>query len=196
MQNKIQEQRMREYFIQAAKEIIRGEGMRAISVRNVAEQAGYSYATLYNYFTNIKDLVFECTVDFQEECLEQIDRDSKNLDMGFDRIKIRTKSFMKYFIQYPGIFTLFYIENPSTIAKKHSTIDLINSFLDRVNQQEWDYFLETHYLNEAIIESKKAQLRYNVIGILLFYLNRQFPKTYNDYLQITDNQLSMVLKID
>ena len=46
----IQEQRMRGYFIQATKEIIKGEGIKSVSVRNIADRAGYSYATLYNYF--------------------------------------------------------------------------------------------------------------------------------------------------
>ena len=47
---KIQEERIRGYFIQATKEILKGEGLSALSVRNIADRAGYSYATLYNYF--------------------------------------------------------------------------------------------------------------------------------------------------
>ena len=54
MENKeIQEERVRSYFVQAANEILRGEGITNLSVRNVSEKAGYSYATLYNYFKNI-----------------------------------------------------------------------------------------------------------------------------------------------
>ena len=49
MKNKeIQEKRMRDYFIQATREILKGEGIESISVRNIADRAGYSYATLYN----------------------------------------------------------------------------------------------------------------------------------------------------
>ena len=36
MTNDIQEQRMRDYFIQATKEILRGEGLKSLSVRNIA----------------------------------------------------------------------------------------------------------------------------------------------------------------
>ena len=59
----IQEERMKGYFIQATKEILKGEGLRAASVRNIADQAGYSYATLYNYFKDIKELIFVCIKD-------------------------------------------------------------------------------------------------------------------------------------
>ncbi len=68
----IQEQRIKNYFIQATKDLLKGEGLRTVSVRNIADRAGYSYATLYNYFKDVKDLVFECVKDFQEEC-EEID---------------------------------------------------------------------------------------------------------------------------
>ena len=41
MQKKeIQEQRIKGYFIEAAKEMLKGEGLKSISVRNIAERAG------------------------------------------------------------------------------------------------------------------------------------------------------------
>ncbi len=65
MKNKeVQELRMKNYFIQATKEILKGEGLQAVSVRNVADKAGYSYATLYNYFKDITELIFVCVNDF------------------------------------------------------------------------------------------------------------------------------------
>ena len=71
--NAIQEERMKRYFIEAAKEIIRGEGIEAVSSRSVAERAGYSYATLYNYFKDVRDLVFCCVDDFLDECRKFVD---------------------------------------------------------------------------------------------------------------------------
>ena len=65
MKNKIiQEQRIKGYVIQAAKEILKGEGLKSISVRNIADQAGYSYATLYNYFKdiNLEETFYEAII--------------------------------------------------------------------------------------------------------------------------------------
>jgi len=81
----IQEQRMKGYFIQATKDILKGEGLRAISVRNIADRAGYSYATLYNYFSDVKDLIFECVKDFQDEAREFIAAETKNSEPGLDK---------------------------------------------------------------------------------------------------------------
>ena len=110
MRNKeIQEERVRDYFIQAANEILRGEGISNLSVRNVAEKAGYSYATLYNYFKNIDELLSVCIFDFIEEGKEFILDETKNIPKGKDKLEAIIKSYIKFFIQYPGIFELFYI---------------------------------------------------------------------------------------
>ena len=63
----IQEERIKTYFLDAAKNLLRAEGLKGVSVRNVAYRAGYSYATLYNYFKDINDLLFRCVEDFCQE---------------------------------------------------------------------------------------------------------------------------------
>ena len=113
----VQSQRIRGYFIQATKDILRGEGLRGISVRNISDQAGYSYATLYNYFSDIKELIFICVKDFQEECKELVQQETMQMEQGIPRIKQTINGFIKYFIQYPGIFELFYLEGLSDLGK-------------------------------------------------------------------------------
>ena len=49
--------RVRGYFIDAAKEIVAEEGIDAVTIRKVAQRAGYNSATLYNYFKNINHLI-------------------------------------------------------------------------------------------------------------------------------------------
>lgn len=61
----IQEERIKTYFLDSAKNLLRAEGLKGVSVRNVAYRAGYSYATLYNYFKDINDLLFRYNPPFQ-----------------------------------------------------------------------------------------------------------------------------------
>src|SRR5512133_1434274 len=87
MKNKeIQEQRMRGYFIQAAKEILKGEGLRSLNVRHIADKAGYSYATLYNYFEDVNELTFLCVNDFYEECRRHAIAEAETRTVGKDRL--------------------------------------------------------------------------------------------------------------
>jgi DNA-binding transcriptional regulator YbjK len=88
----LQEKRMRGYFIDAAKETLKGEGLKAVNVRTVAERAGYSFATMYNYFKDLNELIFICVKDFMSECEAFADEQTDQLnappgqDQGDDSI--------------------------------------------------------------------------------------------------------------
>lgn len=45
------------YFIEAAYQLIEEEGLELLTIRKVADVAGYNSATLYNYFENLDSLV-------------------------------------------------------------------------------------------------------------------------------------------
>ena len=192
LKKEIQERRMKNYFVQGAKEILKGEGLRGISVRNVAERAGYSYATLYNYFKDIKDLIFECVKDFQEEGEEFVNAEVSESIHGIEKIKSITKAYMKFFIQYPGIFELFYVERTINLANKQPTIELINTFLDRLCNEEWEYSIKNKLINRKNADEMKNKLRYVVPGILLLYLTRNYPATYKEYIDITNEQFNYI----
>lgn len=189
----IQEQRMKSYFIQATKDLLKGEGLRMVSVRNIADRAGYSYATLYNYFKDVKDLVFECVIDFQEECEELILTETKDSPQGLEKLKAITKSYIKYFVQYPGIFELFYTEKVTELQNKQQTVEMINTFLDKLTNDEWNYCISKNLvsMDEAIL--KRDQLKYLVTGLLLLYISRRHPSSYQDFINDVETQLNSVL---
>lgn len=190
----IQEQRMRGYFIEAAKEIIRGEGFKAISVRNIAERAGYSYTTLYNYFKDIKDLIFVCVTDFQNECSAFIADQVKADLSGTEMIKSKAIAFSNYFIQYPGIFELFYVEKITDLSSHQSTTELIYSFLDRICEEDWSYCIEQKQFTQEEADDYKTELQFVITGLLLMYLNRRQPADYSEYTRLRDKQITNILK--
>jgi|GEM_PF-6550796 len=53
----IRTKRIRHYFVEAAKRIIREEGIGGVTLRKVAKGAGYNGATLYNYFRNVDHVI-------------------------------------------------------------------------------------------------------------------------------------------
>jgi AcrR family transcriptional regulator len=189
----IQEQRMRGYFIQATKEILRGEGLRGISVRNIADRAGYSYATLYNYFRDVKDLIFFCVRDFQDECERFVFEETKQSPRGTGKIKAIVKSFVRYYIQYPGIFELFYLERMSDIGNRQPTIKLIYTFLDRLCADEWAFCVDHGKISARDRHILSDQVRYVVTGMLLFYINRNIPSDFKKFDISIDRQLDVMI---
>ncbi|MBN2486757.1 MAG: TetR/AcrR family transcriptional regulator [Bacteroidales bacterium] len=189
----IQEQRIKGYFIQATKEIIKGEGIRSLNVRNIADKAGYSYATLYNYFKDAKDLIFECVNDFQDECQLHVNDNTGMLPAGPGRIKAVALAYASYFIEYPGIFELFFIEKPYNVAGKQPTLDVIYGFLDKLCNDDWEYCRSNNLFTNAEINIKSAQLRFNVTGMLLLYLNRRYITDYKEFMNNIGEQISAII---
>jgi AcrR family transcriptional regulator len=194
MKNKeLQEKRMKEYFIQATKDILKGEGLRALSVRNIADQAGYSYATLYNYFKDVNDLVFLCVNDFQEECRSYVSTQTKNSKKGLEKIKASVIAYIMFFVEYPSIFDLFYLEKVGDFGNKQTIINTIINSLDNVCDSEWDYCIAQNLIEIEKVDSIKLQLKYSVIGLLLLYINRRTPEGYSDFLKQANRQIDYLL---
>ena len=193
MTNKsLQEQRMRGYFMQATKELLKGEGLKSINVRNIAQQAGYSYATLYNYFRDVRELVFLCVNDFQEECAAEIKIKVKDIPTGIERIKAVTHAYIAYFVQYPSVFNLFFIEKLGDIGQKQPTANLIYTFLNRLCEEDWEYAIWEQNTDRSKAEEIKEELTYLTCGMLVYYMNRIQTADYNEFTVAVNRQINSV----
>jgi len=193
--NEIQETRMRGYFIQAASEILRSEGMRALSVRNIADRAGYSYATLYNYFKDVRELIFECVKVFMDEARTMIETERSKVAPGLPGIRRAAETYAMFFVQYPGVFNIFFTEKPNEIAGAQPTLALIYSFLDEICASDWKQIEESGSLPKAVISSKKDSLRFSLAGILLLYLNRRMAPDYSAFKKMLNKELDNILSM-
>ena len=61
------------YFIEATKHIAMNEGLQKITIRNVAKQADYNSAPIYNYFENLDQLVALAMIDSIAEYLRLLE---------------------------------------------------------------------------------------------------------------------------
>lgn len=194
MNNKeIQEQRIRGYFIQATKEMLKGEGMKSISVRAIADRAGYSYATLYNYFKDVNELIFHCVEDFNQECEEFVSfRTDKNLKTTA-AIKAKSIEFANYFLDYPGIFDIFFLEKINASQRREQTVNIIVFALDKICEYDWKDCLKENLMDEKTISDKKIQLKNLITGMLLFKINRNYPADYQEFKNQLTSQIENIL---
>lgn len=73
--------RVVEAFINAAHEIIENDGLEAVTLRKVADLAGYNSATVYNYFNSLEHLIFFACMQYIDDYLIDLSyylKDSKN----------------------------------------------------------------------------------------------------------------------
>ncbi len=190
----IQEQRIRGYFIAATRDILKSEGLKSLSVRNIADRAGYSFATLYNYFRDLEALVSVCIKDFQAECSEYIQAKTAKQAPGIKKLKAVLLAYLEYFVQYPGVFELFFLEKLASTEGKQHTNTLIVSFLDQLCAVEWQYCISKKIYTAAACHHKRTALLYGTTGMLVIYLNRHTPSTYNSFLKMADHYIDSQLK--
>ncbi len=193
MRNQLQKNRMRQYFIAAAVSILKSEGPSGISARNVAKRAGYSYATLYNYFNDIYDLAFECQKQFCNECSFYVRSESQGSEPGIERIKAICRAYAKYFLQNPGIFNLFFTyKDPDNLAGQDY---IANKLLPELTAQDFKILGENEFISEEKGEKIKTQLLVTITGMLLLFLNRGFPESFSEFVSQLDDSLDYLLRV-
>lgn len=196
MKNKeIQESRMRGYFIEATKDMIKGEGLKSLSVRSIADRAGYSFATMYNYFRDVNELVFICAQDFFDDLSKFVNENIDQNKAGKEMISQKTKAYISFFTEYPGIFELFFIAKMGELGNKVNTLNLINNSLDVICSAEWSKLLdEGKETNESVVLTSKS-LKLTTIGLLVAYMNRMDPRDYLEFKSNVNEQIERILGI-
>ncbi len=63
----VKKDRIRRLFLDAAKDIIRTEGVENLTTKKIGDRAAYSYASIYNYFENYNELVCQCMEEMAAE---------------------------------------------------------------------------------------------------------------------------------
>lgn len=191
----IQEERMKGYFLAAAKELIRAEGLEVVSTRNVAERAGYSYATLYNYFKDIRDLIFSCIEDFMDECREFVTKEVSNTVSGEKALIAISNGYVKFFIQYPGIFDLFFQEKANKIATAKSNVNSLDAFFDSLVEKQWEFIMSQKDGTKKTFSQAPKFHKFALHGILLFYLNNRTSCDYKAFMNQVHEVTQLAIKV-
>ncbi|SET68097.1 transcriptional regulator, TetR family [Natronincola peptidivorans] len=113
----IQKRRMMSYFIEAANQIIEEEGMEGVTVRKVADLAGYNSATLYNYFENLDHLIFFASMKHLKEYALNLPVYLKGTKDSLDKYFRIWQCFCYYSYNNSKAYQLIFFEKFSTTLK-------------------------------------------------------------------------------
>jgi AcrR family transcriptional regulator len=118
MSNKeLQKKRMIGYFKEAVNKIVDEEGIEGLTARKVGERSGYSYATIYNYFSDFKALIALVCLDKLEALALEM---TKEYNDPVEAIVESSKQYFEFFASNPDWFRLIFIEDlgnhPTTIV--------------------------------------------------------------------------------
>jgi len=97
----LQRSRTIKYFTDSAISLIKSEGLENVTTKKIGDHAGYSYATIYNYFENFNDLICVAIAEIAGECAE------------FVKKKLKGNSIKERMINFILLMTEFNIANPN-----------------------------------------------------------------------------------
>lgn len=105
----LQKKRMMHYFIDAAVQIIDEEGIDGVSIRKVADIAGYNSATLYNYFDDLPHLLFFASLTYMEEYIDDLPNYIRYVENAEDMYLMVWDVFLDHAFLKPSVYrTLFF----------------------------------------------------------------------------------------
>ncbi|KYH33988.1 HTH-type transcriptional regulator BetI [Clostridium tepidiprofundi DSM 19306] len=135
----MQKRRIMGYFIEATNKIIEEEGIDAVTIRKVADMAGYNSATLYNYFKNLNHLIFFASMKYLKDyALDLYDytKDSKNSLENYVNI---WKCFSYHSYLKPEIYNLIFFGEFTSSAVNDSIKEYYSIFPEELGKESKQY---------------------------------------------------------
>jgi len=155
----IQKKRMMSYFIEATNEIIENEGLESLTIRKVADKAGYNSATLYNYFENLKHLIFFSSIrhlsDYAKDLPGYLDKAKNPIDAC---LKV-WECFAKHSYNHPEVYQLIFFGGFSSDTVNNSIKTYYEIFPEQISEDVKEYMpmlLEDNLYERDYILLKRA----------------------------------------
>ncbi len=93
--------RTRKQLLQAALRIYARKGAGELALNELAEEAGVSNGTVYNYFRSREEVVSAVGVALAEQLSDQVTTLSQGLESGAERLAVGIRTFIRHAIDDP-----------------------------------------------------------------------------------------------
>lgn len=188
----IQEERMRSYFIEAAKRIVREEGVKSLTVKKIANLAGYAPGTLYNYFSDLNTLLFYCVADFLEESKKEIQNKVGDIHDEKEKLITATRAYSEYFINNPNVFELVFMEDLGPVPENLKE-EILNPKIVLILNQ-----ILMECAQKGIISKERTTLLENIIGssingLLLFVIKNKTRVAKEEIIKLIEEEVNYLL---
>ncbi len=189
----IKRQRIKTYFLEAAKEIIINDGHEHVSVRKVADIAGYSYPIMYKYFDDLNDLLWDVKETMIKDLVESLYSQMPHELYDIHIINKLFRIYIAYYLNNPNIFKFFYFHQLSNPSK--NTID-INSEINFADmwKETFKGFVLKGKLQETEIEIVAKIFIYAIHGLLTLYFSNNGELTEEIIYQDVEKMVNCLLQ--
>lgn len=154
----IQRARMLRYFLDAATEVIKEDGIDHFTIRKIADKAGFTSSTAYNYFKDLSHLKFfaamRFTTDYVNELPEYLEKGNNTVESWL----YSWECFCKHSFTQPKIYSVIFMDNlgsvPEDLMKYYYQIHQ-NDLLD-LSEQMQDIIMEHSFSKRSKLYIQSA----------------------------------------
>ena len=112
MTNKdLKKRRMLSYFIRSTQNIIKEDGISGVTLRKVAQGAGYNVATLYNYFEDLDQLVLFACLKYLQIYNQALNEQLTDCNSAKEKFYLSWRIFVKFLLKIRKLFIRFSLIN-------------------------------------------------------------------------------------
>jgi len=183
--------RVRRFFLEAAKEMIHREGVEAVSVRKVADRASYAYATLYNNFTVLNELLWETKKDMINDVIANMHSELQDVTMDKGGIKKTFATYATYYLDNPNVFRFFYFYKVN--ETKDSMDSLSEPDFDMMMKKSFEHLVTCGKLGEDDVEITGKLLIYTVHALLTMFFSGNGSITEDSVMKELDQVIEFLL---
>lgn len=165
------------YFIEATKKLIQSEGVDGLSIRKIANEAGYNSATLYNYFRDLEHLTLFGSVCYLRDYVLALGNSLTPEMSSLERFQTIYSCFNDFAFRNPDIFhnmffgrhsevlgevlhTYYYELFPEELA---GVSDNLRQMLVSGNMRERDMVTVQAMVEEGFVAPEKVELTMELI---------------------------------
>ncbi len=157
---------VRNGFVHAAKEIVLQEGVEGVSVRKVAQATGYSYATIYHYFTDLNELLLAVKDQMVDDVAAHFSVGENAPYRSVDELKQSNRAYVQYYLERPNVYHFFYHYRFENVPAP----DYDSKF-----QDGWDLayssFVERGLVRQQDVRIVAKTIIYGIQGLLALYFS-------------------------
>ena len=189
----IQRKRIKNYFIESTIYIIKKEGLEKLTTKKIGKRAGFSYATIYNYFENFNELICISMIRMAEECNLYV---KKNITGN--SILERVFSFSDLIIDFnannPNIYYPFlssqvdytYFEKESGDHFMHPAYELMINELEKSDEFKNHSNPQIRLIGDILVCLFHSRLS--------FYILQKYPKKLDELKKYMRDEIEMIIK--
>lgn len=162
---RIQRNRMLGYFATSAIEIMNTEGLEGLTIRKVADKAGYNSATLYHYFDSLDHLTFFSAIHYLKDYAADLSECLPMIDDSMEAYLKVWECFCRRSYERPAIYELLFFHSFDDINLDEAIKTYYEVFPNEITPKIQEYspmLTEANIYKRESIALKKALKSKNI----------------------------------